>query len=140
MSGSAHVPAPASFGSVTGLLIAEFGGFGGQRLEEQYRFVNHLLAQTPVGRLVVPEKRQELAACHRMALDGGHQCLGVLGVGARQRHQHPTGTPTREFARAHGPGGQLGQRFDQRQASGNPTRMPAHGRSDLVLAEPVGDL
>jgi hypothetical protein len=114
MPGSAHVPAPALFRSVTGLLIAMLGGFGGQRFEEQDRLVNHLLTQTPVGRLVVPEKRQQLAACHRMAFDGGHQRLGVLGIGARQRHQHPAGTPTRKFARAYGPGGQFGQRFDER--------------------------
>ena len=57
MPGRAHVAAPAAFGSLTGLLILTLSGFGSQRLEKQDGFINHLLSQTAVGRLVVLPKR-----------------------------------------------------------------------------------
>ena len=113
---------------------------GGQRFEEQVRFGDHLLAHGPVGLLVVLPEVAELAAGGRVVFDRLQQRPGVGTVGARQRHQHPAGTPARKVPCTHGLDRQRRQLLDERQTPCHPTWMPPHLSGNSVLVHPMGAL
>ena len=59
----------------------------------------------------------------------------MLGVGARQRGQHPRGRPGGELALAHRREHRLGQTTDQFQAAADPTDIAPTAPGDLALGK-----
>ena len=59
----------------------------------------------------------------------------MLGVGARQRGQHPRGRPSAELALAHRREHRLGQTTDQFQAAADPTDIAPTAPGDLALGK-----
>ena len=59
----------------------------------------------------------------------------MLGVGARQRRQHPRGRPGAELALAHRREHRLGQTTDQFQAAADPTDIAPTAPGDLALGK-----
>ena len=61
----------------------------------------------------------------------------MLGVGARQRRQHPGGRPRRDDAAAHGGEQRIRQTAEQLQAAADPADVAPAAAGDFVLAEPL---
>ena len=139
-AGGAHVAAPSGLGTVAHGFCPALALAGIERLEEQHRFGGHPFSQACRGRLVVLPEAKQLATGGRMLAEGLDQGRSVAGVGARQWHQHPAGTPGRQQPVAHGTNDLWRQGFDEGKTAGDPAGMPAHLRGDPVLAEPMGEL
>jgi hypothetical protein len=118
MLNGAQISAPAPLGSL--------GLSSGQGFKEQARLGRHLLAHGPVGLLVVLPEAEQLAAAEGIVFNRRNQRLGMLGVGARQGHQHPAGTPAGQPPGAYGLQRRSGQLLDEQQPPADPARMPAH--------------
>lgn len=131
MLNDAQIAAPAGLRAL-GLLV--------QGLEEQQRLGHHLLAHSAGGLLVVLPEAEQLPAGQWAFFEGRNQPLGVLGVGARQGHQHPAGRPAGQLTGAHGFQHRCGQLLDEHQPAADPARMPAHAEGNLILAHPMGEL
>ena len=140
MLDTVQIVRPAPLGPVGDDPGAIIGLAGGQRFEEQDRFGDHFLARGPAGLLVVLPEVVQLAAGGRVVFDRLDQRPGMGAVGARQRHQHPAGTPARQVSGAYGLDRRRRQLLDECQTACHPARMPAHLRGNPVLAQPVGDL
>ena len=65
------------------------------------------------------------------------QLHSMLGVGARQRGQHPRGRPGGDRSLAHGRQQCIRQRAHQSQPSADPTDIATRAPSDLALGQPL---
>ena len=63
--------------------------------------------------LIMVEPVAPFARGQRRRREPGQQFVGVFGVGARQRQQHPGRRPGRQVSRADGGKRRIGQRRDQ---------------------------
>jgi hypothetical protein len=106
-----------------------------QGLTEQAGLGQHAFALQLVGLLIVLVPDVQLAGRQRVAPQGGEQRLGMVVVGARQRHQHPGGRPGRELTLADGDKQRLRQILHQAQPAVDPAHIPTALAGHLPLGK-----
>ena len=117
-----------------GLLLV-LGGLVG--LDEERRLGHQARAHGGAGALVVGEPAGELAGRERCFAQRREQGLGVGGVGARQRDEHPYRGPGGERARHQRGEQRLGERAQERQAPADPAHVAPERAGQGVLGEPA---
>ena len=107
-----------------------------QGVEEQAGFADHALADGARGLLVVFEPALQFPGRQRRHGQRRQQAIGMLGVGARQRHHDPVGRPARQLAAAHRRQRRIGQSRQQVQAPADPAHVAAAPLRHVVLRQP----
>jgi hypothetical protein len=82
------------------------------------------------------EPAAQFAGRQRRIGQRGQQLIGMLSIGARQRHHNPGRRPTRQRALAHRQQGRIRQSGQQLQAPADPTHVPSAPAGQIVLRQP----
>ena len=96
-----HVNRTGTFRTIAQLFAALHGMTFLQRLHQQSGMIDHPLAARAAGCLVVLEPLAQFARRQGLPCQRLQQTFGMLGVGARQRHQDAAGRPTRQLSGTH---------------------------------------
>ena len=130
LSDTLQLRQPGPFRSRAQHFVRLLLGLGLQGLTEQARLSQHAFAFQAIGLLVMLVPAVQLTGCQRFTVQAGDQRLGMFGVGARQRGQHPGGRPSGKLTAEDGAQYFFRQTLHQTQAPIDPTdistNLPGH--------------